>query len=386
MKYSFSFSKLVLFLIFAHFVVDLTTQFYYFYNRESGIRSLVNLSYFILFFIAVLYTLKTDRLTLFKESYLFLVFSIIPIVLGLFEYNLNGDFASHFFSLIMPILAISLGFNISKNLMEEEIVRFIKRGMNFIYYYSIGTIIFFQGLVNIGVIKYSAINPIGLYTAVLYFLYKKNYYKAVIGLAFVAVSGKRVALLITLVGLIYYLATLIRSNKKYLPYVAGFVLLVSGGFLYLYNSTRYLDRFKLIWQFDITDYNAMLVATGGRSREIIEIIEHLNQNGISWFIGSGFGTSVEIYEGLSRHFSHFSPLAYTMAYGAVFTIFLYYFFLKEISIHKKESFNQLFWFKLVFVGLLASTLFNAVAFIDPKYWVIYGITKYYNLEHVNSEP
>lgn len=377
--------KVLLLLLFADFVIDITSEFYYLFNRESGIRSLTKISSVLFFFYALIYIIKTDKLVMLKESYLFVVCSMVPVAIGLMEYNFNSDFISHLFTFIMPIFTMSLGYSMAKLFSYEKLKKYIKKGMGFIYYYSISIIMLFQLAVNAGYIKYSAINPIGLYTATIYFLVNKNYLRAIVGFLFIAISGKRATLVIAVFVLFYYLYLLLKTNKKYLPGIIGFFIIMTGSLFYLFNSTRYLDRFKLVFMFDFTDYHSMYIATGGRSVEILEIINQLNQNIFYWFFGIGFGSGVQIHEELYRHFSHFSPLAYTLVYGIFFTIFLYFFFFKEALIKKSETINTVRWYKLVYVGLFISTFFNAASFFDPKYWLFYGLTKHFNLHTKNDE-
>ncbi|WP_404455396.1 hypothetical protein LG329_07475 [Virgibacillus necropolis] len=374
-------SKLVITLLIAHFVIDITSEFYHLYNIESNIRTFAMISFSFIFFISVLYALKKDKLTMFSESYLFLIFAFISFVIGILLNNFNMNFLSHTFTFVMPIFVMSLGYNIANQLSTKDNSKLIYKCMNFIYYYSIITVLFFRIAVSKGIMSYGAIEAFGLFTATVYFIYNKSFVKAFIGLTFIAIAGKRFLILITITVVLYYMLMLIKKNKKYLFSAVILSTLTILFFTYLYVKTNILDRFKLILKFNFSDMDSMLVATGGRSREVLQIINYLNENIFLWIFGGGFGSTVKITDGLYRHFSHFTPIGYTLVYGIIFTILIYYFFVKEIFFKNNISQynnNNLYWFKLVFVGLFVSTFFNSPSFFDSKFWFFYGIVKYYN--------
>lgn len=330
------------------------------------------------------YFVFRDRFVVFFETIIFCFFSIIPISSGLMIYGVTSETISHLFAILVPIFGMSFGYKLADNFEKDNNHILFSNIMKWSFWVNIILVILFQFFVGIGVAKSSQLAPGGLIIASLYYLTKKDLKKPLLGLLFIIISGKRSSLVITLFGMLVYLNDLRRSqvlDKKLIKLLAKMFASISifmGGIsYYLWNYTRFLNRFKLVFEFDFSDAHAMYVATGGRSEEIFNIIEFLNENPFRYIFGSGFGVKVEIMENFYRHYSHFSPLAYTLIFGLIFAVLIYSRLINQI-IKKSDMDNLVYPFKIMFSALFMQTFFGAIIMNDIVLWTFFGMTLWLN--------
>ena len=136
-----------------------------------------------------------------------------------------------------------------------------------------------------------------------------------------------------------------------------------------------LERFEYIKNIDFSNDYSLYLATGGRSNEIFDIIDHINLNKL-WLIGGGFGETYINYsfsgnDILIKHYSHFSPLYLVLVYGLPFTLILYAYFLRFFYTGLKFFANNFYF--LVYTSLLLSSFSGAILMVDIFFWIFLGI-------------
>lgn len=359
------------------------------YNAPMG---LFVKSYFVfIFMLAFLYSIFIDKIVLTSEIVLFCFFSIVPIASGLWFYGISSELVSHLFSFLMPIFSISFGYKLAYNFDKDNAKHILDKLIGLAHTANIIIIVVFQYLVTLGYARSSQLAPIGLVISTLYYLSQRNTKKSIVGLIFIIISGKRASLVMTLFGFFVYLNDLRRlvikdkRLKKLFFKVMLSLSIIAGGLTYVFwNYTRYLDRFKLIFMFDFSDPYAMYVATGGRSEEIINIIHFMNEKPLRYIFGSGFGVKVEVFDNFYRHYSHFSPLSYTLIFGLIFAVVINIFFVRNIF-KKSDMASSVYPFKVIFSAFWMMSLFGAVVMNDVNFWIFYGMTVYLNRKRITHK-
>lgn len=354
--------------------------------------SIVIKAYFIgnLFLMAT-YILFRDRIVVFPEIVLFCLFAIISISIGLISYGVRVESLSHFFSILTPIFGMSFGYKLGENFKRDKAEYIVEHVMKLAYWSNIVIIVLFQIFVSLGIAQSSQLAPAGLILSSLYYLTKKDIKKPIIGVIFIILSGKRASLVMVIFGILVYLND-IRKNRtldkkiiKLFVKITTIMSIVIGSIsFYLWNYTRFLNRFKLVLKFDISDPHAMYVATGGRSEEIINIIKFMNDNPMRYLFGAGFGVKVEVMDNFYRHYSHFSPLSYTLIFGVIFSTIVYIRFFTQI-LRKTDMDSPIYPFRVMFSGLFISSFFGAIIMNDVVFWVFYGVTIFMNTNYNNSK-
>lgn len=338
-------------------------------------------TYFLLnFVIMAIYLLFGGKFKFFSETLLFYLFSIIPLAYGIHEYGFKSETLSHIFAVILPILGIPFGYFLGENYKKDKSEYIFKKIMKISFFSNAIIVILFQLSVTIGLSRYPAVAPTGLILSTIYYLSNKEWKYFLGGIVLVALSGKRASLVMVLFALLIFIYDLYRNKtkdrkffKKTKRIIGASMVLVSAIIGYLWNYTRYLNRFKLVLKFDFSDPYAMYIATGGRSEEIFRVLEYLNEKPLRYIIGSGFGAKVEVADNFYRHYSHFSPLAYVLIFGLLFSILIYLLFFNKL-LSKVNINHPLYFSKLFFAGLFASSFLGAVVLNDVNFWIFYGMT------------
>lgn len=332
--------------------------------------------------IMAMYLLLNGKLKIFRETIVFYIFSIFPLVYGLYQFGIRSETFAHLFAIVLPTLGMSFGYYLGEHSEQDRsLVRFDKI-MKFSYITNILIIIFFQLSVTLGFARYPAIAPTGLIISSIYYLGNKKWPLFFSGLIFIVLSGKRASLVMVMFALLVFIYDLIRNKsidpklfKRAKKIIGVSSIFIAAVVFYLWNFTRYLNRVKLVFQFDFSDPHAMYIATGGRSEEIINILGFLSEKPLRYIFGSGFGVKVEVAENFYRHYSHFSPLSYALIFGVIFSVIIYGYFFKRI-LTKGDVSHPLYFTKLVFAGFFASSFLGAIVMNDINMWVFYGLTIY----------
>lgn len=338
--------------------------------------------YFITSFMICFFYAAYDSIIIFTETKIFIIFSIIPIILGIVKYGFSSYFFSHILAVLLPIFAMSFGYKLGNYLSVSNNTIILERVLNLSYYSNIIIIILFQIAFALKIVSYPAIAPTGLIFSSLFYLSKNKYIKFTIGLIFVVISGKRASLFMmifaALIFGIEYIRndkTLVRAINRVLKWTTTSLIIIIPTIFYLWTQTRFLNRIKLVFKFDFSDTRAMYIATGGRSEEIINIIKFLNEQPLRYIFGSGFGVNVEVFKDFYRHYSHFSPLSYTLIFGVIFALLIYFLFFFKLL--KKVNVNSnLYFAKLIFASFFASSFLGAIVMNDTNFWVFYGLYNY----------
>lgn len=336
-------------------------------------------SYFIIILIIAILSIIENKLRIFFETKLFLVFFLIPFIYGLIKFGFRSELLLHIYAVITPIFATSFGYHLSYNYKSDKMEVPFVRLMTLCYYSNIFLIILFQAFIRLGLVIYPAVAPTGLLFSSIFFLSRGKWLKFFIGLVFIVLSGKRSPFVVVIAVFLLFIIDILRSSnftKQVKKKVQRGILLIGsfgvGATIFFWTQTNFLNRFKLIFQFDLSDEYAMYIATGGRSQEIINILKYLNQNPIEYFIGAGFGVRVEVMENFYRHYSHLSPLSYVLLFGMFFAMIIYLSFtiklLKPVNIS-----DELYFTKLFFAAFFVTSFFGAIVLSDANFWVFYGM-------------
>lgn len=338
------------------------------------------------FLICFLWNVSNKRITIFFESGLVLFFLFPALIIGLLENPVGWATLSDLYSAALPLVAMPVGYYLAKRygsqmdaMMETTIFRSF-------YLLCVAVFIYFL-LYQVGIVKrlgFSA--PIILISP--YFLVFKRYRLFVACIVLTLLTGKRSAMALLAVQVaFFFLYALKKPTMRNI--LSAFSILVAMcliiGLVYKY-SPDLLKRYKSIEQIDIHSAKSLGVATSGRYYEAISVIKHLNKNKYLWLFGGGMGEVYGYFNPIKntvevRHFSHFSFFAYTLVFGAIFSVLLYVsIFLTFIKGLPKLNNNYFF---LVFTMYFLASFVGATIFVDPFFWVFLGSVKY--LTKLNTE-
>lgn len=341
----------------------------------------------LLFFISLLYFIKYEYLMT-KPSILFVFYFCFSFTYGYLTNGLSGDFLSHLYGTIMPVLAINFGicfYRYSTNETNEKIIKIFKKN----YKYLVFFIFVYFFMYKSGILTYFGISTyMGYYVSL--FSSQGNVLLAVFSLLLIVLTGKRAILISGMIVLIIYLF-MDRERKNITIFLIKTMstILIPISIYYLYQY-GFLDRFYNTINVDITSEHSLYLATGGRSEEILSLINHVIKEK-TWLIGGGFGESFYINTSLtddtlrSIHYSHMSPLYFVLIYGVPFSIIMYMMFIYYIFKSLMIKIRTFYFY--MYIMLFITTFFGAVVFIDPKFWfslgVVIGTIKYKSIKDVN---
>lgn len=322
----------------------------------------------------------THKVVLFSESILFLCFLPLAATVGFMEHGYTESTLSHVYVTLMPVLALSFGahfrrrFEISFH-KQRSFQKLIQ--VSFVAYLVIFPVYFW--LVHSGRIDYWGLGIAGLIIVALFMLANRNYFKFILTIIITLLSGKRSVLVcILLTSLVPFLPSFHKRTNLRSFLIVGSMILVFSSLFVVAKEYDLLRRFELTAQIDFQDTVSMYKATGGRSQEVFDLIDYMSRNGY-WVFGGGFGAQFETHdlsgEAIVRHYSHFTPLAYTLIYGSLFTVSLYILFSMNVIRILKDRKDRSRPFCLIFVALLINSFFGASPLSDPMIWFVLGFVK-----------
>ena len=332
-------------------------------------KILIIIFFFTTFLFSIKFGLKKNFITLFFILYFSLAFS-----LGISSNDIGKVTFSHFFGFLMPILAVSFGQYYSEYATSQT-KKYFFRLLGNSFWYLVIIVSFYFCLYFFEKINYFGMSSRSPYF-VAYFVSIGNIFGTLFALFISILSGKRVAIILSIfIILIYFFFSKHSKKKKYFFFKLALIILFSFVILISLELDLF-KRFNSIINIDFNNDYSLYLATGGRSNEIIQAINHINVNKL-WLIGGGFGETYLNYtfsgnDFLIKHYSHFSPLYLVLVYGLPFTVILYAYFFKFFYTGLKFFANNFYF--LVYASLLLSSFSGAILMIDIFFWVFLGIS------------
>jgi hypothetical protein len=314
-----------------------------------------------------------------RETLLFLVFGGFAIVWGLLEYGIrNKVFFSHAYAVTMPVLAVSLGYQVASDEGVEELEARLDRLMGKLFPIAVAMVVGFLYFYYVaGTWAYYGYGtPIALVGA--YFLSKQSYGRWLACLVLDFLTGKRATVVASLLTAI---VVAVKNPKRVRLTLATpfFAVVAVAGLIYgarLAVERDLFRRFTLLLQFDASDALAIFSATGGRLTEMFSVSEYLNEYPVRWLVGSGAGAQYVFEDWRAgfppelMHYAHFSPMGYVFLLGLPFTLLLYASIVWRVARASPPASSApyaLFLFQFII------SFFGAVMFIDPRLWVFFGM-------------
>ena len=369
-----NFYKAFWFIYLIEFVIPLVLIFHYLYGYNIGF--LVKTPFILYYLIIVVYHLRKMKLSTNNLiSYLFLFAIIFSSFIGFIEGNsFDGKFLSHIYFTTIPILGISFGQSFAK-FYDKEVHHLFLKLMNISFYITAIILLIYSYFHFItGDIPYWGLGT-DLHFLIPFLLLQGRTTLVILAVFLVLLSGKRASLInIIIEFFLVYSFKLKKLSLISLPKILLYLSLIIA-FIFYVESQGALSRFDATIDFDISDDENMMYATGGRWQEFLGIYDYLNAKVIRWYTGAGFGGRYIWYTPLThyyelKHYAHFAPLSYTFIYGVPFAIIIYLLFTYYIIKSLKIILNP---FVLIFTIGVFSSFFGANLFVDVKIWVCFGI-------------
>ena len=344
-----------------------------------NVTSWVKIFMIIEFIISLLFV-KRNGLKIKKIGALSVLF-ILPLfyglTIGLFKGQMNSKMISHIYEYIMPILSLPMGYELfsavkEENSLKKELERtMVWGGISYIACVMVFRIMYFLGFANYNAYGSGTIDYVFPY---LLFMGNGTMLPFLLALAGV-LSGKRSILIkVALVLLLYVLTE--RNNNSFQRRIKEFCLILCGVAIIVYcmKNTVLFNRIELTIDNFANEGGDVDLATGGRLSEIKMVVNLIGSNLFSWLFGGGFGTFITTESGIVRHYSHFTPLAYVMSAGIIFTIILFvcllWYFIRSLCILSKTSRMFSGYMLMIIIG----SFFGATMINEPKIWMIIGAT------------
>jgi len=323
------------------------------------------------------------KMIIFFETGFTVLFLLLALCIGFIENPFSKAMITHIYSAFIIIVGIPFGFYLAKN--YDKYSNYINKKMKKIIWISfvlnfILILIYFI-LVQRRIISYFGIST-NLVFITAYFLLIKRYDIFFLCCILALLTGKRVVLIMIFFQSIIYFYIIFKRKISIKHILLVFFLILSLILLIVYSSQSNLGllrRFELIMNTDFSSERSLYVSSAGRYQDLISAIQNLNKNKYHWITGGGVGEKYKIAsmddENIFRstHYSHFSPITYTMIFGIIFTFFLYGSLLKTFI--KGLSCSNSYYF-LVFVALFIGSFSGANIVVDPFFWIFYGAVKY----------
>ncbi len=367
-KFYFQIFLILLFLTYTINIVDIA---YYLFGLNFSIyQKLVSITIFLLaLFYAFFYGLKLTSITIFIFFY-----SIFSFLYGIYTNGLNFYFISHIYSILMPIFLVSFGINFKYH-YEIYFNKFIKI-LKFSFFINIVFILIYiltHYLFNIW--DYFGFATNLAYLVPLLF-YKKQFNKFYISFFLDFFSGKRMTLLTSI-------ALFIREKFNRINFFKFLIFMIFltfiSSFLYLrFQDSENLARISNVVNVVLSDERSLSIATSGRSDEVFNLLEKMNSNKVSYYIGSGFGASYLSYDyrGLTeseiKHYAHISPFYYIFIFGIPFTLIFYFLLFKLIFKNKSNDNSKELLFRGLFMSYFIMSFFGSILFVSPIFWFYLG--------------
>lgn len=345
---------------------------------SANFTGLVKIFMIIETFFCIFYSLfVVKRINIINPlSVMFIVAIPIGIIVGLCNNQFdNREFVSHIYEFVMPIFAMGVGGYLKDAIYsDKELLQQLSDVMKCGGYFFVVGVFLFRVMYIGGMANYNAYGAATCDYVLPYLLFMTNNTRLAYIVAFAGVVGGKRAVLVKVFVILfmYYCYSGRNASKK----IKDILYAAIGGMaVYIVSiKTNFFNRVVLVMTHIQGDAADIDLATGGRSSEIAEVVSYLNEKTGSWLWGSGFGARISLSDGLTRHYSHFTPLAYVVSAGIFFSILLYSVWLVSMV---KLFFLREAKYKLLacYLGtIVVGSLFGATLINEPKMWIIIGMT------------
>jgi|GEM_PF-4706095 len=291
-------------------------------------------------------------------------------VYGVTQNTLSKAFFAHVLVFVLPVLGSSFGFYVAK--YKLSIVDLSSRKLISAGFMLSVLITIYYSLHVMGFIPYFGVSSL-IAIPLFYSLSHSKYKWALLFFVVSFLTGKRVTILSEVIVMIMYFLQLARVSMKHKLAFFCFIILLGCIWVNMENITL-LRRFSVASSMDINRFSS------GRLDDIKAGLSTLNElPEIFWFIGRGAGftyvAGMQSGEPWIVHYSHFTPLAYTVLGGLLFSIPLYIRMCSHIFLCIRHIGN---FYCQAFLLYFLSSFSGANFFSDPFVWIFFGISIYMN--------
>lgn len=310
-------------------------------------------------------------LRLFFFEVILILFALVAMGNGIFDVNFQlSTFLVHSFIFLMPVVAISFGYETSANgrTIAEDNLPFLMTGVCIIS--GINLIIYLVSYHFFKTISYFGFyTDLALVAAYAISKRKMGWFCTIILL--LLLSGKRSVLLGAIAPAVVWMIMAQPRRSKW------FFSLASIGMIFAFFKLGFLNRFKPLLQMDFFSKRDWFLSTSGRSDEFIGIVANLGTNPFKWLFGSGMGTGYVIQNswepslpaGLA-HYAHFSPFTYLFIFGLPFATLVYLVLGTLLWVNRTKTHKAMY---LIFLTQFVTGFFGANLMIDPFFWFVVGV-------------
>lgn len=310
---------------------------------------------------------------------LFFAYFIISIVVAVYYQNYPSTRTlSHLYTFFIATFGVSFGYFFAKNYTSVIDIA-VRKYMKMLFWVSFFVlIIYFYGYYISGQITYFGFDS-ELPTSFVFFASQREFGYLGISLLLIFFSGKRSPLVSAVViAAIYFFKKINFKKPIYLFVTIIFLFAIIAGTSIAYKN-GFLWRFENVFAVNLEDEDSFYIATGGRSVEIMGILNHMESSPARWYVGSGLGGAYYIdiikgdYEERFQHYTHLSLLSFVFLLGVPFVsmlvLYIFYLFFCNFKYYENKY----------YLGLIisfVSALFGASMFVDSLFWVFLGINAY----------
>ncbi|MDD5306764.1 MAG: hypothetical protein PHU25_05525 [Deltaproteobacteria bacterium] len=320
---------------------------------------------------AIVSLVRSRKIYFSRESYLFILFFPLALIVGITEHGLNYYSLVHIYGILMPVVAISFGYHLVAywNGFDSELWRKV---FLVALVAVVPVVIYYFFLVRTEVIDRFGVST-DLSVLFAYFLVKKKRIGTFVVMTMALLTGKRVTQLSIVAILLFYFGQIVASNVA-MKAKKNAILVIILALL----SIPIADYFDLLGRYRgipdaIISGTKSAEVSSGRDIDIECAKDYIDRSLGGWWLGGGVGSSYVVYISEMKrvlHYSHFMPLTYTMIMGVVFAVLLYgsmaYTALNAFR-RVKESFVT-----CAFVGLAVASFSGPNLLVDPFPWVLLG--------------
>jgi hypothetical protein len=351
---------------------------------QSGVGNaffhLFKIPYIFLILVLIVFHFRY-KLRLSFISHLFILFGTLSLVHGVIVNPVGKASVIHFYSTVMPILAISFGCYFVEYANTRTVKLFYKM-LKYCFYMLSVLICIYLYLYLTGSINYYGIGTkIPYFSA--YFLVVSNNLGFMASILITLMTGKR-SMLIAVAAqfLIYYhriKLNVLRIDIKSMTLLLSLILIFLVGVDY-----NIFYRFESLFNFNfnLDDSYSLYIITSGRSAEVFAIFEHFQREDLSWFFGGGFGEvysytaafGEDAYE-VESHYAHFSPIFYVLVYGLIFTTLLY---MSMFGVLIRGLSTPINIFFIISIGMFVTSFMGSLMLNDPALWFFFSALMYTN--------
>jgi hypothetical protein len=320
----------------------------------------------------------TRNIIISRLSKVFLLLCVIGLPVGIFSsiitdsaFNFQSVY-SYYYSCVMPILAMSFGMYLQRNILWTDFL-LIRKFFVYAFFSTCGVIFVYFILYKAGVVAYWGLGT-NMHYYLPFILTTESYLLGALGVAVVFFSGKRATSITVLLQACYFLVMKISERAHGKTMLLLIWVCLGGAFLGYLASAGMLDRLDATVNVSFDDDYSVLVAFGGRWEEVLSILEYFSKNPLGWLVGGGAGGAYSWVVGFddyveTKSYAHFTPIGYLFKFGLPISLFIYGYFCYLIYLNWRNVRNPFF---LGFFACVCASMFGANLLTDILPWLFCG--------------